>query len=158
MLYRIATCKFIRHLDGVGSSLYGGRWNGQGNPMVYTAGSRALAVLEVLVHLQPKLIPDDFCLVEIEAPDNSILSLNVASLPDGWNNVSPPLALKQIGNKFLRDKDYLLMKVPSSVVDQEFNYLINPTHALMESVAIKSVVPFRFDDRLLHLHQPAKPQ
>jgi len=117
--------------------------------MVYTASSRALAVLEVLVHLQPLFIPSNFCVAEIKAPDSNILTFDTTQLPANWKDVSPPAELKQIGNKFLKDGRYLLMKVPSSIVEQEFNYLLNPAHPDMQKVKFLKTETFNFDNRLL---------
>ena len=148
ILYRIANCKYINSLDGIGARLYGGRWNSKGHAMVYTASSRALAVLEVLVHLPPLLIPDNFCLAEIKIPESKILDIAINTLPANWKDISSPAELKQIGNQFLKNGQYLAMKVPSSVVEQEFNYLLNPAHPLISKIKVNSL-PFNFDDRLL---------
>ena len=149
ILYRIANCNYITNLDGMGARLYGARWNSKGNAVVYLASSRALAVLEVLVHLQPLFTPSNFCLVEIEVPDNSILTLDIKSLPDNWQDASSPSELKTLGNQFIKETKYLLMKVPSSVVPEEYNYLLNPRHADISKVKILNTSPFSFDDRLL---------
>ena len=149
ILYRIANCNYITNLDGMGARLYGARWNSKGNAVVYLASSRALAVLEVLVHLQPLFTPSNFCLVEIEVPDNSILTLDIKSLPDNWQDASSPSELKTLGNQFIKETKYLLMKVPSSVVPEEYNYLLNPRHADISKVKILNTYPFSFDDRLL---------
>lgn len=148
VLYRISNCKYIDSLDGIGARLYGGRWNSKGYAMIYTASSRALAVLEVLVHLPPLFTPDNFCLGEIEIPDSKILTIDANTLPVNWKDVSSPQELKKIGNQFLNDSMYLAMRVPSSVVEQEFNYLLNPAHPLISKVKVNSSA-FNFDDRLL---------
>jgi RES domain-containing protein len=149
ILYRIANCNYITNLDGMGARLYGARWNSKGNAVVYLASSRALAVLEVLVHLQPLFIPSNFCVAEIEVPDNSILTLDIQSLPDNWQSASSPPELKTLGNQFIKETKYLLMKVPSSVVPEEYNYLLNPRHSDISKVKIINTSPFSFDDRLL---------
>jgi RES domain-containing protein len=149
ILYRIAHCNYIKDLNGIGARLYGGRWNSVGKSMVYLASSRALAVLEVLVHLSPLLLPDNFCMAEIEVPDDSILKLDVRSLPDNWKDASAPAELKELGNQFIKETKYLMMKVPSSVVPEEYNYLLNPWHTDIKKVRIISTHPFSFDDRLL---------
>jgi RES domain-containing protein len=148
VLYRIANCNYIKDLTGTGARLYGGRWNSEGKSMVYLASSRALAVLEVLVHLPPLLLPYNFCLAEIEVPDKNILNLDISTLPDNWKDVSPPAELKRIGNRFIKETKHLVMRVPSSVIPQEFNYLLNPWHTDIKKVKIISTSPFSFDDRL----------
>ncbi|MET3980709.1 RES domain-containing protein [Mucilaginibacter sp. UYP25] len=149
ILYRISNCNYIKDLNGTGARLYGGRWNSEGKSMVYLASSRALAVLEVLVHLPPLLLPDNFCIAEIEAPEHSILTLDVKALPANWQDASSPAELKTLGNQFIKETNYLMMKVPSSVVPEEYNYLLNPWHPDIKKVSIVSTHPFSFDDRLL---------
>ena len=106
-------------------------------------------MLEVLVHLQPLFTPSNFCLAEIRVPDDSILTLDIETLPPNWNDISPPAVLKEIGNQFIKEGKYLMMKVPSSVVYEESNYLINPMHPDIKKVSIVNTNPFNFDRRLL---------
>ena len=148
VLFRLSACEYITRLDGEGARIYGSRWNSEGKAMVYLASSRALSVLEVLVHLPPTLIPDNYCLAEIEVPNSKVLSLDMEILPVNWKDISSPNELKLIGNKFLSDGQYLMMKVPSSIVEQEFNYLLNPLHPDMKKVRIVKTQPFHFDERL----------
>src|SRR5438067_13369718 len=145
ILYRIAKCNYAGDLSGTGARLYGGRWNSEGKPMLYTASSRALAVLEVLVHLSPLLVPNNFCLVEIEVPENSIYTLTPDLLPLNWRDISPPIALRDLGDDFLRKQEHLLMKVPSSIVPAEYNCLLNPLHPDASKAIVINREPFSFD-------------
>jgi RES domain-containing protein len=149
VLYRIAKCIYADDLSGTGARLYGGRWNSEGRSALYVASSRSLAVLEVLVHLPPLLIPNDFCLVEIGVPDNSFGVISPEDLPDNWKAISPPLALKQLGNTFLKKQDHLLLQLPSAIVPNEFNYLLNPLHKDISKVKILNKQTFDFDERLV---------
>jgi RES domain-containing protein len=149
ILYRIVNCDYAGDLSGTGGRLYGGRWHNEGKAALYLASSRSLAVLEVLVHLPPLMIPDNYCLVEIEVPDNDIISINIEDLPPDWKDISPPMALKQMGDKFLKKREYLLMKMPSSIVPMEFNYLLNPHHPAIKKVKVLKKEPFDFDRRLI---------
>jgi len=148
ILYRLTKCIYADDLSGTGGRLFGGRWNSTGKPAIYFASSRALAVLEVLVHLQPLMLPDDYCLVEAEAPQNSISQVSIEHLPANWKDVSPPNDLKKIGDEFLKRQAHLLMQVPSSIVPMEYNYLLNPLYPEMKNVKILSSEPFDFDSRL----------
>jgi RES domain-containing protein len=148
ILYRIGNCKYVNDLSGTGARLYGGRWNSIGSPMLYMTSSRALALVEVLVHLSASNIPDNFCISEIKVPDQSVCDCGENTLPPGWQNPSAPAALQQLGDQFLTKKDFLLMKVPSVIVPQEFNYLLNPLHPDMLKVKFIKAVPFSFDERL----------
>jgi RES domain-containing protein len=148
VLYRITKCIYADDLTGIGARLFGGRWNSEGRSALYLASSRSLALLEVLVHLPPLIIPDDYCLVEIEVPDNSINNISVKDLPNNWKDISPPIALRRIGDEFLKVQKYLLMKVPSSIVPMEYNYILNPLHPDSKNVKILKKAPFDFDERL----------
>lgn len=148
LLYRITNAKYADDLSGTGARLYGGRWNSEGKPMVYLASSRSLAVLESLAHLVTTNIPDDFALLTIEAPDDFyVIPENL--LPDNWNEYPEQHILKQIGNSFLQKGDHLLLKVPSALVPEEFNYLLNPLHPKAGKVKIVKKPPFNFDERLV---------
>ncbi|QXV65060.1 RES family NAD+ phosphorylase [Mucilaginibacter sp. 21P] len=149
ILYRISNCRYINDLTGTGARLYGGRWNSEGRSMVYLASSRALAMLEVLVHMQPLVTPSNFCIAEIKVPEHSMLTLEASTLPTNWQDASSPAELKQIGNQFIQETKYLMMKVPSAIVPQEYNYLINPWHPDIKKVSILNTHPYSFDDRLI---------
>jgi len=149
ILYRIAKCTYAGDLSGAGARLYGGRWNSLGKPMVYLASTRSLAMLEVLVHLSPTTFPGDFCMAEIEVPDDSIKVLPIKELPTNWQDILPPIELKKIGDDFLKQQQSLLLKVPSAIVAEEFNYLLNPLHPSISKVKLIKQLPFNFDQRLV---------
>lgn len=148
ILYRLVRLPYANDLSGNGSRLYGGRWNSEGKAMVYLASSRSLAVLECLAHVSPTNIPDDYYMVVIETPDD-LEELNISQLPPNWHQFPEQNILKQIGNAFLQRAQHLLLKVPSALVKQEYNYLMNPMHPLAASVKIIDKQPFNFDERLV---------
>lgn len=148
LLYRITNAKYANDLSGNGARLYGGRWNSEGRPMIYLASSRSLAVLESLAHLSPTNLPDDIFMLIIEVA-NDFMEVNIKTLPDNWNEYPEPNILKQIGNSFLQKNEPLLLKVPSAIVKEEFNYLMNPLHPKVTEVKIISKSPFLFDRRLI---------
>jgi RES domain-containing protein len=149
ILYRIANCNYVDDLSGTGARLYGGRWNSEGKAALYMASSRALAVLEVLVHLPPLMIPDNYCLVEIDVPDEDFKKITIEQLPPNWADISPPNGLRQIGDQFLKDKKHLLMRMPSSIVPMEYNFMLNAQHPAAKNVKIIKQSPFNFDERLV---------
>lgn len=149
ILYRISNCNYITSLEGIGAKQYGARWNNKGTAVVYLGSSRALSILEVLVHLQPLITPNNFCLAEIEVPENNILTLNVSSLPPNWKGLDSSPELKKFGDQFVKHGEYLALKVPSAIVEQEYNYLLNPLHPEMKNVRVIKTVPFNFDERLM---------
>jgi RES domain-containing protein len=149
ILFRISRCKYIDDLSGTGTRINGARWCSPGRPGVFLPSSRALAMLEVLVHLQPLFLPDDFCLAEIEIPENGIIRADLTLLPSDWRNMSAPAQLKNIGDDFLREQKYLALKLPSAIVTAEYNFLINPLHPDMKKVKIRHRENFNFDQRLI---------
>ncbi|MEQ9443641.1 MAG: RES family NAD+ phosphorylase [Cyclobacteriaceae bacterium] len=156
-VFRVEREKYLETtLEGVGAALAEGyRWNSLNTYLVYTAESRALATLEVSVHLDlSEDLPTDRYYVEIEIPDTiQILELRSEDLPDGWDAKPPILETQYIGDDFVRDNSAAVLKVPSCIVHQEFNYLINPNHPDSEGINVVSTIPFRFDSRL---QQPKK--
>lgn len=149
ILYRIARCSYANDLSGTGARLYGGRWSGIGKAVVYLASSSSFAVLEVLVHLQPLLIPDDYCRIEVEVPADNILTIDINQLPVDWRDISPPQILTRIGDNFIKDGKHLMLKVPSSIVPTEYNYLLNPAHPAIGKVKLLGKESFDFDSRLV---------
>ncbi|HTD98969.1 MAG TPA: RES family NAD+ phosphorylase [Mucilaginibacter sp.] len=147
LLYRLTKCIYANDLTGTGARLYGGRWNSEGKPMVYLASSRSLAVLEALVHLPPRYVPDEYCMATMEAPDDFAV-IDEKLLPKNWQDFPDMDILKQMGNAFLMERKNLLLKVPSAIVAEEFNYLLNPFHPQAQKVKLKNVQPFSFDNRL----------
>ena len=130
-------------LDAEGARRFGGRWNAPGVPMVYAAASPGLAVLEVLVHLDlpPQMIPPDYRLLAVHVPDDAPMeALDV--LPDTAE------ACRGMGDAFLRAGLALALRVPSAIVPQETNTLLNPLHPAAVGLAIVRDDPFVFDPRL----------
>lgn len=151
-VFRIEREKYLETtLKGIGAALTEGyRWNSLNTYLVYTSETRALATLEVSVHLNlSEDLPADRYYVEIEIPDDIIiLEIKTNDLPDGWDSKPPILETQFIGDDFVKENNAAVLKVPSSIVQQEFNYLINPNHVDAEKILVISVTPFIFDNRL----------
>jgi RES domain-containing protein len=152
IVFRIEREKYLKTtLTGIGASMTEGyRWNSLNTRIVYTADSRALATLEVSVHLDlSEDLPVDRFYVEIEIPDDiTIQEVNLEDLPDVWNSKPPSLITQTIGDDFVYYNDAAILKVPSSIVPQEFNYLINPNHEDASKIKILSTARMIFDSRL----------
>ena len=147
LLYRISSPKYIEDLSGTGSKQYGARWNDKGFAMVCFAQSRAMAVMEVLIHLRPEDIDKDFILAEFDVSDNSVLKIDVNDLPKNWKEESEIELLKEIGNKFIRDNKFLLLKVPSVIIEEDYNFIFNPNHAQSSEIKLVDKRVFKFDVR-----------
>jgi RES domain-containing protein len=148
-VFRLTTAKYVNDLSGTGVRLHGGRWNQKGDPVLYTAGSRALALVEVLVHLTNAFLPLNYQLITTYIPDDSIIGLPSKLLPSDWKSFEPNESTKKIAAKWLAKNEYLALKVPSVVVEGEFNYLVNPLHADFPKIKILKTEAFSFDDRLI---------
>ena len=148
-VFRLTTTKYANDLSGTGARLHGGRWNHKGDAVLYTAGSRALALVEVLVHLTNAFLPISYQLITIYIPDDSIIELPLKSLPQDWKSIEPNESTKKIAAKWLIENEYLVLKVPSVVVEGELNYLVNPANLDFSKVKILKTEPFSFDDRLM---------
>lgn len=151
-VYRIERKKYLQTtLQGIGASLTEGyRWNSLNTFLVYTAESRALATLEISVHLDlSEDLPKDRYYVEIDVPDKlEILELTAKDLPKNWNAKPPILATQYIGDDFVKSGDTAVLKVPSSIIPNEFNYLINPNHPDASKIKVINTIPLIFDERL----------
>lgn len=137
-------------LKGIGAALTEGyRWNSPNTFLVYTSESRALATLEVSVHLDlNEDLPTDRYYVEINIPDDiEILELKHKDLPAKWDSKPPILETQFIGDDFVTDNQAAVLKVPNSIVKPEFNYLINPNHPDAKKITLISKKPLKFDER-----------
>lgn len=148
-VFRLTRKKYGIALSGVGAAQSNNRWNSKGTEIVYTAESRALAMAEVLVHLSLQNLPNDFVMLEIEIPDAfKVDKLDPKQLPMGWNNFPHLRETEQIGDQFIKMHQSCILKVPSSVVPGDWNYLFNPNHSDSSQVKIISQHDFPFDNRL----------
>jgi RES domain-containing protein len=151
-VFRIEREKYLNEtLLGIGASMSSNfRWNSRFTQMVYTAESRALALLEITVHLPAShLLPSDRFVVEIDIPENvPILDLDVLSLPLGWNDKPPRQTTQIIGDQFVSEQAGAILRVPSVIVPHEFNYLINPLHPEAKHIQKLNAYPIVVDKRL----------
>jgi RES domain-containing protein len=150
-VYRIEREKYLETtLKGFGAGLTEGyRWNSLNTYLVYTAESRALATLEISVHLDfSEDLPKDRYYVEIDIPDDvEILELRNEDLPENWDIQPPSLETQYIGDDFVKDNEAAVLKVPSSIVPPEYNYLINPNHPEARRITVVSKKQLIFDKR-----------
>jgi len=132
IVFRIGREKYLKTtLLGNGASRTDGyRWNSFNTRMVYTAETRALVTLEVSVHLEmSEDLPDDRFYVQIEIPDElTIQEVKLEDLPEGWYKKPIGLATQTIGDDFENYNESAVLRVPSSIIPEEYNYLINPNY------------------------------
>lgn len=151
IVYRITKERYAEDLTGNGARRFGGRWNNKGIPVVYTSEHRSLCLLEMLVHTPVDSIPADVVLVKIFVPDEfQISGITTGQLPQSWKTFPYDPFTKQIGDELLRPGNHPVIKVPSALVDEEFNYLINPAHERAAEVSIVEVRALDLDSRLFN--------
>jgi len=134
--------------NGEGARLYGGRWNTKGLPVIYVAESLALASLEIIIHLPADELLQKFVRIPVKFSPKLVSEVDVISLPDGWVSAPAPDFTKLVGDKWIKDQESVVLKVPSAIIPEEFNYLINPLHPDYKKISIGSPVAYFCDPRL----------
>lgn len=148
IVYRIGITKFAGDLTGEGSRLNSGRWNHKLTPCIYTSESRALALLEYTVNVNIDEIPRALSCTIFEIPDAGINKLKEQELPGNWKEVPAPSSTKDFGTALLKAAKTPVLKIPSLVISDEFNYLLNPLHAGSRNFKILGIKDFVYDVRI----------
>ena len=147
ILYRITDDRYATDLSGSGGLHTSGRWNRRGTPIVYLTEHISLAKLEVLAH-SPGL-PQDRALVTVSLPDEaSIIHINPATLPRNWQEWPYLEELADIAERWITERKFWIMCVPSAQSPLEKNYLLNPLHPEHTTLKLVSTEPHPFDPRL----------
>lgn len=148
-VFRLTRQKFADSLSGKGAALKGARWNSMGIEMIYSAANRSLAMAEIAVHMTLATLPDDYVMVTIFIPDDiAIKKIDVSSLPDKWNVFPHYKSSQKIGDDFIIENKYCILQVPSSVTQDDVNFLLNPHHKDFNRIEIIEKVKFPFDRRI----------
>ncbi len=148
VVYRIGRTIHAHDLTGEGSRLNGGRWNHKLTPCIYTSESRALALLEYTVNVSIDEIPRALSFTTFEIPDAGIHEVAEEELPGNWEDVPAPSSAKNFGTALLKKGQALGFKIPSIVITQEHNYILNPLHADSRNFKILDIKDFVFDVRI----------
>jgi RES domain-containing protein len=147
-LWRIAQRKYALDRLCAGAALYGGRWNPIGLPALYCGASIAICALEKFVHVGAAPLPP-LVLVAVDVPDTIVMWTPAASeLPPGWDDMPTSASAQALGRTWLERQETLAMRVPSAVLPEESNVIVNPRHADYARVAMTVVRPFSFDGRM----------
>ncbi len=148
IVFRLSKTKFARDLSGKGAEIAGGRWNSKGIPVIYCGASRALCTTEIAVHTPLGNIPEDYQIVSIKIPDIGFYEIPESKLPKNWRVFPHSIDTQKLGDQFVKANKHLVMRVPSAVVQGDFNFIINPRHKDFSKVKIQNVQAFSFDERL----------
>lgn len=131
---------------GFAARTVSGRWHHEGTPIVYLADSLALAALEVFVHLPAGTLAISFSAFKVEIPDE--VSIQIARNPRNWRETPAPESTRTVGTRWFHAMETALMRVPSVIVPEEHNYLINLKHPDFKKLTIHRASPFSFDPRM----------
>jgi RES domain-containing protein len=144
--------------DGIGAFTYGGRWNSPGNRAVYTSTSLALAVLEVLVHLPGQKVPNNYVAIPADIPDQLRHDFYlVTALPTQWRSRAEHRALIRLGDAWIANGRAAVLRVPSALIPDEENVILNPNHPDFGQIMVQTPQPFRLDPRIVSLLDATPP-
>ncbi len=138
-----------RAFDGEGARLFGGRWSSPGVPVVYVSSTRALAALELAVHLDRSALLASFVLIPCEFDETLVAKLDAAALPKQWRRYPPLPELAAIGDGWVKQAQSAVLSVPSAIISDETNYLLNPAHPDFSRIRVGKALAFEFDQRLI---------
>lgn len=147
-VFKICREKYANALNASGAA---NRWNKKEEFVIYAAGSRSLSTLETVVHRSAINISGPYKLLTISIKDKTpIKEIATKDLPDNWNTIEGYIDLQEIGSKWVNSLETLILKVPSAIISQEYNYIINTKHPLFATnIILKSAEDFAWDKRLL---------
>lgn len=147
IVYRLCRKEYAHDLSGEGARLHGGRWNSKGNAALYTSVYRSLSALEMAVHLGLSLNSSASSLVSIDIGDVDIINFP-EPLPSGWDRFPFPSVTQKAGDTLLANAQCPGFKVPSVVVSEEFNIVLNPSFNWQKQLRIIDERAFLYDPRL----------
>lgn len=149
-VYRIGNPLFIEDLSGEGGRLFAGRWNHKGTPILYTAQSASLAILEYLGHVINMAVNVPYVVLELEIDAGLVLPIESisAQLPDNWYDEKSIGITRNIGTEWIKNKQSAILQVPSIHSPFEYNYLINPIYPDLHIRAIQKRW-YLYDNRFL---------
>jgi RES domain-containing protein len=134
--------------SGEGARRYGGRWNSPGRAVVYASATLSLAALETLAHAERGAVDRDWVAFSVTVQARRVLELRDEDLPADWRDRPSSAGARAVGDAWLEQAASAALLVPSVLVPQERNVLLNPAHPDFGEVEIGPATPFRFDARL----------
>ena len=148
LIYRILSAKYGSKLIGSGRAA---RWNSDDIEVIYNASSRSLACLEMAVHYDQARLNRQFNILTIDCPEDlEIKAISLNDLPNNWTDFDQIKITQTIGDNWVKENQTAMLQVPSSIVNEELNYLINPSHPDFRHIKLVKTQPFIFDGRIKH--------
>ncbi len=147
-LFKICREKYSKSLQASGIP---NRWNKKDEFVIYTAGSISLSTLEMIVHRSGINLIEPYKLLKITVKDEALVhSLNVNKLPKNWRTLDAYVHSQETGSQWYQEKKSLILKVPSAIIPEEYNYIINTSHPSFETnISLESANYYLWDKRLL---------
>ena len=148
-VFRICKEEHSKKLISSGSA---NRWNRKGEFVIYTGSTRSLSTLELIVHKNSIItaIPYKVLIIEVKDDKKLIREISENELPENWRSLAAYSTLQNIGSIWYNKNETLVLKVPSSVIPQEFNYIINTEHSdFKNKVSLIKIEDYFWDNRLL---------
>lgn len=146
LVFRISLAKYANSLLASGRAA---RWNSNDVKVIYTSNSRALACLENVVHRSKLGLSTNFSVMEIDIPNSIVITeVSLSNLTKYWDQFEQMHLMQKIGDQWIDECKTAVLKVPSSIIHDEFNYLLNPNHLDFKKIKLVTVKPFLFDDRI----------
>ncbi len=146
LAYRIAHKSFSKKLFATGIK---GRWNSEGKKVIYCAESIPLSFLENMIRRQGVGFNDDFKIMIIEIPDElEITVFRAADLKDGWRNFKDYSKCEALGDQWYDEGKKPVLKVPSAVLPEAYNYVINTLHPAFKKVKLLRTTALVPDERI----------
>lgn len=150
IVYRISNAAYSDDINGTGAKLNGARWNSKGISALYTSQFISLAVLEMLVNTNFKDYAIPLDVMYIKFPDSQpIAQIDPKNLKHNWKDDFE--YTRYMGDEFFKQKNSLVMKIPSAVIHEEHNYLLNPLHDDFKKVKLVKTKSFWPDERLFKI-------
>ena len=147
-VFKICRKKYAHSLKASGNV---NRWNKKDQFVIYTGGSRSLSTLETVAHRSAINLSSPYKLLTITITDlSSVQEINPENLPDIWKSIDSYVELQEIDSRWYNSMESLVLKVPSALISQEFNYIFNTKHpSFNTNIFLKNVEDFVWDIRLL---------
>ena len=147
-IFRICLSKYATSLQASGKA---NRWNKDDEYVIYAGESRALSALELVVHRASFNIKNDFKILSIEIDEDiEIKSIERTQLPDNWKKPEAYIKLQSFGSNWYQSQESVILKVPSIIIEEENNYIINTKHPFFQTkIHLKEIKEFVWDARLL---------
>lgn len=147
LVFRVGRTQYADDLEGSGAKLFGGRWNHIGTCCLYTSSTRALAILEYSVNINIEFIPRALSISTFEIKDKLIKKIDIKDLPGNWKKTPAPASTKDFGTELLQNLTPII-QIPSSIIEEEYNYLINPLAKDKDAIKLIEIKDCVYDVRI----------